>query len=51
MLCDFFIASIIFKYAFVFTGDRKLFLSLIFDAMVTEWFTNNVSTASAEEKG
>lgn len=31
--------------------DRKLFLSLIFDAMVTEWFTNNVSTASAEEKG
>ncbi|KAL1110506.1 hypothetical protein AAG570_008034 [Ranatra chinensis] len=31
--------------------DRKLFLSLVYDAKVTEWFSTNISTASAEEKG
>lgn len=32
-------------------GDRALFLSLVFDAKVTSWFTKNVSAASAEDKG
>lgn len=32
-------------------GDRTLFLSLVFDAKVTSWFTKNVSAASAEDKG
>ncbi|XP_046661084.1 voltage-dependent calcium channel subunit alpha-2/delta-3 isoform X3 [Homalodisca vitripennis] len=31
--------------------DRNLFLSLVFDAKVTSWFTKNVSAASAEDKG
>nr|CAD7196612.1 unnamed protein product [Timema douglasi] len=31
--------------------DRDLFLSLVFDAKATEWFSKNFSSSSKEEKG
>nr|CAD7431259.1 unnamed protein product [Timema monikensis] len=32
-------------------SDRDLFLSLVFDAKATEWFSKNFSSSSKEEKG